>query len=77
MTDEEKFKLIERTAKHDAYQRVVFWARNQADAYGDALWFAKEKVEGHRVWLAEQPFRYTYTGGFVPTDGYYDKKEDE
>lgn len=66
MTREEENKLIERTCKHDAYQSVWLWAKGgkpDVDKKDDPLsvaWYAKEKMENHALWLAEQEYKYEY-----------------
>ena len=68
--DKKANKLIERTAKHDAYEAVYMWARGGnkefKPVYGDAAWYAKEKMEGHASWLAQQKYEYEFsTSTFV------------
>lgn len=69
MTEVEKIKLIERTCKRDAYQSVYLWIKGGAadftPTHGDAAWYAKEKMDSHNHWLAEQPYQYRYVDGFV------------
>lgn len=69
LTEKEKNKLIERTAKHSAYQAVYRWSKTKIaqEPYGSGLWYAKIKMEGHAQWLKEQPWKYDYaTSTFVP-----------
>lgn len=71
LTEKEKNKLIERTAKHDANQAVYLWCKGGkkdfAPVYGDGAWYAKTKMEGHASWLKEQPYKYDYaTSTFIP-----------
>lgn len=64
MTDKEKNKLIERTAKFDAYQNVVMWAEHRSEAekgHGSAYWYAKEKMEGHRKYVKDHKYYYEYS----------------
>ena len=75
MTEQEKNKLIERTCKFDAYQAVWLWAKGGAvdfnPEYGDAAWYAKEKMNGHLQFLKEHKFRYSYVDGLILNDGHY------
>jgi len=74
MTEKEKFKLIERTCKHDAYQKIWIYARGflkSEPERGSGCWYAREKMNGHAEWLKEQPYRYLYTTqDFVPNEDY-------
>ena len=56
-------KIIERTAKRDAYKAVMLWegSKKEGDtSYGSAYWYAKEKYEGHKIYLDELNVYYDY-----------------
>lgn len=76
MTEQEKNKLIERTCKYDAYQAIVSWGKRiDPEAHGNTLWYAKEKMNGHKEFLQKHAYRYAYGEGFIKNDGYYGKGE--
>lgn len=63
LSRKEQNKLIERTAKCDAYQQVAIWGAHVPESdknRGDALWYAQEKIRGHQEWLAEHLYYYDY-----------------
>ncbi len=53
-------KQIERTAKHDAYEMVLCWARSENVSKADIIWYLEMKVAGHKEYLNKLPLEYNY-----------------
>lgn len=49
-------KLIERSAKMQAYRAIMHWAKGSSadwESYGSAYWYAKQKYENHKAFCDE------------------------
>lgn len=51
-------KQVERTAKRDAYQSVLLWAKNSTKE--EIIYYLEKKIEGHNEYLSSLPFEYCY-----------------
>lgn len=51
-------KQVERTAKRDAYESVLHWAKNSSKE--DIIYYLNRKLEGHNEYLNQLPYEYCY-----------------
>ena len=53
-------KIVERTAKCDAYEQAYAWGLSKTITKEDLMYFLKSKIEGHTEWLNSLLVRYNY-----------------